>query len=45
MNGIPEATPVILTAEERAEFQGLARSDKTDRLPEWVKGGRSSAPM
>jgi transposase len=30
MNGIPEATPIRLTAEERAELEGLARSTKTE---------------
>src|SRR5947207_14003193 len=30
MRGIPEATVVILTAEERAELEGLARSTKTE---------------
>src|SRR5277367_787690 len=30
MSGIPEATVIILTAEERAELKGLARSTKTE---------------
>ena len=30
MSGIPEATPIVLTAEERAELEGLARSTKTE---------------
>src|SRR5262245_31730457 len=30
MNGIPEATPITLTAEERGELEGLARSTKTE---------------
>src|SRR5258705_11686871 len=30
MRGIPEATVVILVAEERAELEGLARSTKTE---------------
>ena len=30
MNGIPEATAVILTAEERSKLEGLARSTKTE---------------
>src|SRR4029077_10087772 len=30
MRGIPEATVVILMAEERAELEGLARSTKTE---------------
>jgi transposase len=30
MSGIPEATPIILTDEERAELEGLARSTKTE---------------
>src|SRR5215211_1322389 len=30
MRGIPEATPIILTNEERAELEGLARSTKTE---------------
>ena len=30
MNGIPEATIIVLTAEERAELEGLARSTKTE---------------
>src|SRR4029453_1663604 len=30
MSGIPEATAVILTANERAELEGLARSTKTE---------------
>ena len=30
MNGIPEATPIELTAEERSELEGLARSTKTE---------------
>ena len=29
MSGIPEATPIILTTEERAQLEGLARSTKT----------------
>ena len=27
MSGIPEATVIILTAEERAELEGLAQSE------------------
>ena len=30
MTGIPEATPIRLTAEERADLEGLARSTKTE---------------
>jgi transposase len=30
MSGIPEATPIALTTEERAELEGLARSTKTE---------------
>src|ERR1700676_1890902 len=30
MNGIPEATVIILTAEERAQLEGLARSTKSE---------------
>jgi transposase len=30
MSGIPEATPIVLTAEERAGLEGLARSTKTE---------------
>jgi transposase len=30
MSCIPEATPIILTAAERAELEGLARSTKTE---------------
>jgi hypothetical protein len=30
MSGIPEATVIILTAGERAELEGLARSTKTE---------------
>ena len=30
MSGIPEATAIILTAAERAELEGLARSTKTE---------------
>src|SRR5215212_9247046 len=30
MRGIPEATPITLTNEERAEVEGLARSTKTE---------------
>jgi transposase len=30
MSGIPEATPIALTAEERAELEGLARSTKAE---------------
>jgi transposase len=30
MSGIPEATPITLTTEERAELEGLARSTKTE---------------
>ena len=30
MSGIPEATVIILTAEERTELEGLARSTKTE---------------
>jgi transposase len=30
MSGIPEATSIILTSEERAELDGLARSTKTE---------------
>ena len=29
MSSIPEATPITLTQEERAELEGLARSTKT----------------
>src|SRR5258708_37894107 len=28
--GIPEATPIMLTADERARLEGLARSTKTE---------------
>ena len=31
MSGIPEANPIILTTEERAELEGLARSTKTEQ--------------
>ena len=31
MRGIPEATVIILMAEERAELEGLARSTKTEQ--------------
>jgi transposase len=30
MSGIPEATPIVLTEEERAELEGLARSTKSE---------------
>ena len=30
VNSIPEATPIILTQEERAQLEGLARSTKTE---------------
>src|SRR6266566_9231458 len=30
MSGVPEATPIILTGEERAELDSLARSTKTE---------------
>jgi len=30
MSGIPEATAIILTAEERTELEGLSRSTKTE---------------
>jgi transposase len=30
MRGIPEATPIVLTADERAELEDLARSTKTE---------------
>ena len=30
MSGIPEETVIILTAEERTELEGLARSTKTE---------------
>src|SRR6202045_144811 len=30
MSGIPEATAIILTEEERTELDGLARSTKTE---------------
>jgi hypothetical protein len=30
MSSIPEATPITLTQEERAELEGLARSTKTE---------------
>jgi 3-dehydroquinate dehydratase len=30
MRGIPDATPIILTPEERSELEGLARSTKTE---------------
>ena len=30
MRGIPEATPIVLTAEERAELELLARSSKSE---------------
>jgi MFS family permease len=30
MSGIPEATPIVLTAEERTELEGLARSTRTE---------------
>ena len=30
MSGIAEATPVILTSEERTELESLARSTKTE---------------
>jgi len=30
MSGIPEATAIILTAAERTELEGLARSTKTE---------------
>jgi hypothetical protein len=31
MRGIPEATPITLTNEERAELEGFARSTKTEQ--------------
>jgi len=30
MSGIPDATPIVVTAEERSELEGLARSTKTE---------------
>jgi hypothetical protein len=36
---VPEATPIVLTAEERAELESLARSMKTEhrtRLKAWI---------
>src|SRR5215207_11383289 len=30
MSGIPEATPIVLTREERADLEGLARSTRTE---------------
>jgi transposase len=30
MSGIPEATPIILTKDERTELEALARSTKTE---------------
>jgi transposase len=30
MSGVPKATPIVLTGEERAELEGLARSTKTE---------------
>src|SRR5260370_4304179 len=30
MSGIPEATPINLSTEERAELEGLARSSKAE---------------
>ena len=30
MSGIPDATPIVLTPEERIELEGLARSTKTE---------------
>ncbi len=30
MSSLCEATPIILTADERAELEGLARSTKTE---------------
>ena len=30
MSGFPEATPIILTQDERAELEGVARSTKTE---------------
>jgi transposase len=30
MRGIPDATPIILTLEERSELEGLAHSTKTE---------------
>ena len=50
MSGIPEATPIRLTREERAEFEGLARSTKTEyRLRQRARivllgGGRLGQP-
>jgi hypothetical protein len=42
MRGIPEATPIILTADERAELEDLARSTKTSELlPQSVRLLRS----
>src|SRR6202035_4137632 len=41
MNGIPEATPIILTEAERTELEALARSTKTEyRLRQ--RSGRGS---
>jgi transposase len=39
MNGIPEATPIILTEAERTELEALARSTKTEyrlRQRAWI---------
>src|ERR1700722_9274330 len=39
MSGIPEATAIILTAAERSELEGLARSTKTEhrlRQRAWI---------
>ena len=30
MSGIPDATPIVLTDEERIELEGLARSTKAE---------------
>jgi transposase len=30
MRGVPKATPIVLTGDERAELEGLARSTKTE---------------
>jgi hypothetical protein len=30
MSGIPEATPIILTDEKRADLEGLARATRTE---------------
>src|SRR5262245_7293602 len=33
MAGIPEATPIVLTADEQAELEELTRSTKTEYAP------------